>query len=293
MSEKPRVFELLFDAKDFWIANYDFWWDSAKVLFFLTIVLNTFFLAAVELMGFGNIFDPEVDHEILGKQMLENGSIWQLSGLLLLIIVAGLYLHACFILAWHRNVLTGPDKSHRVNPFKINGDEFKFIITVFILLLLLGLTFLAWPIFTAITTGASSGGGALLTIIAAIFSTICALVLFFAALRNYFVLPALSIGVSMSWKEARSYSKGLLRKWVIAFIILAIPTNIIYWIFEALFGFVEALLPFIVTGSVWERIFDIVSFIPTLFVSFIFTALNVTILSRLYQWSVRGKSGVV
>ena len=201
-----------------------------------------------------------------------------------LTLVPALILYASFALGWHRASLRGVEHSPTINPLRLDREDFKFVGLFF------GLTTI--PVIAALLIGffygvVSRGGGvmAAIGIVAVIVATVF---LIRAMLQLSFLLPARSVGVGISFKEARQSSKGLLFPLIGASMIFGLLFTIILVVYS---GVVGAVVTF-VSGDVEPQGLGLgfVGFIlslPVYISTFVLTALNITALSRAYQWGMQ------
>lgn len=217
------------------------------------------------------------------------------------------YLYACFALSWHRAFLIAPRSEYTVSPFHLKQGEGKFLLTVCALGLgpILVILCAAIPVLLGKIIGGEVGIliGTLFVIPILIYGSI-------KLARCFFVLPARSMNVAMSLNEAHQISRGLLMPFLVSSTMLVIlfcavtflPTAVImaqdfldYYAYmesledlsaqptaEEVNSVVEGLYSFQITLMLF--VFVTLPSIPL----WIYTiALNVGILSRLYQWAVQ------
>jgi len=259
MEKKPGVLELISQAKNFVQDNFGYLWNMVKPL--LVYILIFEFLAY-----------------FIGKYS-DIGSIFS---------IPTIYFVACFALIWHRSVLQGPSSSHAVKPFELKDEDKPFLWLFF------GLTFL-YVLMGQIAQmilkpSVLFGLGGILIV-----TTIIMLISFWIAVELArffgFMLPAKSVNAKTSIKISRTLSKGLAWKLVLAVSILAIIFFIFFIIYRAVIG---DLLAILFSGMGEGPILYVIRFIsmsPMIFASIILTAVNVTMLSKMYQWGVVHQSG--
>lgn len=257
MSSKPGVFALSKESTLFAFSNVKIFFNHIKVVFPLILLCG------------------------IVKQA---GKLQGLDWMPYVIMVCTLFLYSCFALAWHRTCLQGPDKAHERNPVNISGDDWKFIGLFF------GVSFLFGAYMEGLNQivnllpedqkGISALGG-----VAVLIAMGFAMLMF---LRASFLFPARSVGVKLTWKEAKRASKGLV--WPL------IGTNIIFgMIFVVAFSVYAFIVGFIVTvarGGVKPNrmegfLTDLLLSIPILMAAFFLVALCITALSRAYQWGIQ------
>ena len=132
-----------------------------------------------------------VAREILGQFMGDYAV-----GLILLLPES--YLTAIFAIAWHRCVLQGADRKHRVNMWRPQKSETRFFITA----LLLGF---ATGAFVGVVSGVLSVLNVFLGWVVIVPSIAFAM---YCWLRLSLVLPALAINRPISLAESRALTKG-------------------------------------------------------------------------------------
>lgn len=212
------------------------------------------------------------------------GYFWDGFGLLNL---AAFYFWGCFVLAWHRSFLLTPRSEHIVNPYALKPGEGKFIASIFGLWLA--------PIVVGFVGGLIMGLGTGIAKTAAMpFIALLAILigggLFIAGmlvvLRWFFILPARSVNAPVSLKEAKQISRGLLWRFIAAGSLVFL--GIFLALFPVLFTMYLMLGRFVGVDSLAFAIGEtILLHIPSIPVTFYILAMNVGILSRLYQWAVQ------
>ncbi len=119
------------------------------------------------------------------------------------------------------------------------------------------------------------------------------------SMRMMFMLPARSVNARISWHEARQISRGLLWKlvwagfwWTVAVALLfGLWSGVVQGVGYIIFGrpvvpSPGAVDPVSIAAMVYMFVFVT---IPQVLVRFYLTAFGVTILSRLYQWSLQNR----
>lgn len=195
------------------------------------------------------------------------------------------YLYACFALSWHRTSLYGPDRSHKVNPFAVRAEDKKFFLTFFALVLapiLLGAVI--GGIFGALSVAQNTA----LMVGALIISVVAFIFFIFELVRQSFRLPANSVGVSLTSDEARKASKGLVWRIMLAMTVVSIA----FFLSVMLYGFIVGLgLASVLQGDETTQIMSIFTgfflSIPIHAAAMVLMAVNVTILSKAYQWGMQ------
>lgn len=203
--------------------------------------------------------------------------------------LATAYMLACFALSWHRAVLLGLKHEHRVNPFKIGKDEKPFLLA-FLVIALLPIAFGAGG--GVLLFGAAASKNTLAVVVATVVFFVLLIIAAIKAMRWSFMLPARSVGVKLSTKEASQISKGLLGRLFWAAIRAIIVPGLIFMVIVFVLAFGAAFMVGEVTEGVVTMPEIIVSAVLSLMEAafqIFATALNVTILSYLYQWAVQNR----
>ena len=134
-------------------------------------------------------------------------------------------------------------------------------------------------------TDLAGGAGGILVGIAAFCLCIYLLILY---MRLFFMLPAKSLGIKMSFKEAIAASRGLLLRWVGAGLIFGIVAGLPYLIYIFVMSFL--VLGMTAQTSLMESVgLYVLVAVPAIFSGLLSAAYNAVILSRLYQWGVQGR----
>jgi hypothetical protein len=258
MSSKPGVFALSKQATDFVFSNVPLFFNHIKVVFplliFCAVLKQAGLLAEAKWVGYA-------------------------------VAAVTLFLYGCFALAWHRSSLIGPDNAHEENPLTLKGDDWNFIalfmgISGTFGLSMDGLGYLATVVLPKYGDGIAMLGGIV------VLGVMGFVMLMF--IRASFLFPARSVGVKLTWKDARKASKGLI--WPL------IGTNIIFGLLFvvafSVYAFVASFIAQIAAGGAsLGRIEAIgtglVLSIPILLAAFFLVALCITALSRAYQWGVQ------
>lgn len=256
MNEKPRVMDLVRDSKNFVWDQQDYLIAYLKPILPAMIACDV--LAQV---GGQHVFAP-----------------------LALLGLSTFYFLACFILACHRAVLTGASFDHTVHPFALKPGEGRFILLFFALTLLPGIGIFLGVFPIGLISGIVGGAVSVVLIIITVF---LAMYFMIYCLRLFFMLPARSVNVKLSFKEATQISKGLLMKWMGAGFVLSLILGVPFIIFV----FVMSVAVVMLFGAPDENITSALAVyitvgLPNLALTLLAAALNVVILSRLYQWAV-------
>ena len=258
MSVKPGVFALSKESTLFAFSNVSLFFNHIKIIFPLILLC-----AVIKQAG-----------KLAGGEWVTY-----------VIAAVTLFLYGCFALAWHRSCLQGPDKAHERNPINLKGDDWNFIGLFFGITALFGIAMealnqLAVNILPKYGHGIATLGGLGVVVV-------MGLVMFFF-IRVSFLFPARSVGVKLSWTDAKRASKGLV--WPL------IGTNIIFGlIFVVAFSVYAFIVGFIVTvardGVKPDRmegfLTDLLLSMPILMAAFFLIAMCITALSRAYQWGIQ------
>lgn len=194
-----------------------------------------------------------------------------------------IYFIACFTLAWHRAFLLGPKLEYAVNPAALKPGEGKFIAVVYALSLA--------PLVIGFFVGVLAAIGKTLPnpVVLPIIAVVCFILFIIGMLtilRWCFILPAKSVNADISLKEASRLSKGLLFPLILSgavfalllFLVIVIPIIIATMVIGIFFT--VKTLPFVVAVCLLIQV-------PCIAVMLYAIAVNVGMLSRLYQWSVQ------
>lgn len=261
---KLTVFGLSAETKDFVFSNLDVLRTHLKIIFPMTLLL-----LVVEQIGM-----------LTGHEWVRHATI-----------IPKLALYAAFALAWHRTSLMGPSEGHSVHPLHITKDEWKFIAI-----------FLAITLIPAVIMGGMSGAALMVShtqskgiAIAVLLGMIVAMIVGSVfLLRLYFILPARSVGVHLTVRDAMKVSKGA--TWP------ALGATIIYFMIFLLAATIYSSTVMAVIGMGTEggdgrNVSDFgVGFIqfllsiPVLAAMFLLTAMNVTTVSKAYRWGMENNS---
>jgi TPR repeat protein len=192
------------------------------------------------------------------------------------------YLMICFALSWHRFCLLGPAKNNIVSPFALKKGDGYFIFTfVWILVIFIGQflitvlsvqytghlhdMFVAWSIF--------------LVALAFTFSA------FLAVIQLMLLLPARATGAPIQVKEA--FSRGLPGQMFVAFVFWGLVDTAVTKAWKWLCGIFVSDKPITLTDTI---ITYLIIDVPHLLLLLIWSAINVTIICRVYKWSVENRS---
>ncbi len=271
MTDKPRSGELAAEARQFVRDNRKFFWDYLKPLLLPFIVMDA-------IASIGSVLSPG----------------FAIAGLVTA------YMSACFVLAWHRAVLLGPKSSHAVNPFNLKKGEGGFILIFFLV-----------AVTPAIVMGCGLipllGAAAMKNIVLTVAAALVTVVVFFYAIilgmSFAFLLPARSVDVKLSFREARKIAKGLLWNLFWTGIRVSVGPAFLIGIWYGIMAAVVTHVPGMsvmrtdFTGRDHEEltlngatVLYLVGGLPLIYFHFMIVARNVTVLSKLYQWSVQNRT---
>jgi hypothetical protein len=205
--------------------------------------------------------------------------------------LASIYFWGCFALSWHRFSLMGPSEDRAIDPFGVTSKDWDFI-KVFIVLSLV-------PVLLIVFIGLGFGGLAsvfrdnaaliVLFILGGIVA-LCAMLWFF--LRVGFLLPAQSMNVTISLEETKVIAKGLRLKILWGSFIYTLIGGLVI----ILYAMVAGLVTMVILGMMGVSGDDVpfsavivgyVISLPIYAVIFIVAALNISLLSRAYQWGMQ------
>lgn len=262
---KPTVFTLAGDAKNFVFANLDALKNQAMLLFPMVLVLEF-------LNSLGRGYDMRW--------------IEALTAIPLILV------YACFALSWHRTSLMGPGVSQPVNPFSLEKRDWGFIGVFFGFIFLPFLVGLLYGVVVGIMVGiADRTVGKAVSVIIVLIAIPIFIWGLITLIRLSFLLPARSVGVKLTFAEARRSSKGVLWPLIgtgMVFALMYIIPLLIYGMIVAAIVGVGAMASGAenVTTPSMALVQFIIS-VPILAVNFLITALNITALSRAYQWGIK------
>ncbi len=192
------------------------------------------------------------------------------------------YLMICFALSWHRFCLLGPAENNIVNPFALKKGDGYFIFTfVWILVIFIG-QFL-------ITVLSVQYAGHLhdMFVASSIFLVALAFTFsaFLAVIQLMFLLPARATGAPIQVKEA--FSRGLPGQMFVAFVFWGLVDTAVTKAWKWLCGVFVSDTPTTLTDTI---ITYLIIDVPHLLLLLIWSAINVTIICRVYKWSVENRS---
>ncbi len=255
---KPGVFTLSGEAKNFVFSNIPLFFNHIKIIFPLLLVVSI---------------------------IKQAGLMMHANYIAYIMAAATLFVFACFALAWHRSSLNGPDRAHEVNPVTLKGDDWKFI---GIFIGISGLFGVGIEFFNHLANGVLPKYGQGIAVVGGCGIIIIMLVLTFLFIRASFLFPARSVGVKLSWADAKRASKGLI--WPL------IGSNLIFMmIFVVALVVYIFIVGFILTvarggtapDGMQGFVVDFLLSIPILMSSLLLGALWITSLSRAYQWGIQ------
>lgn len=254
---KPGAFTLSKEAKDFVFSNLDVLRAHLKIVFPAMLLIT-----------------------VINQIGATTGHKW----VEFVTLIPYLALYAAFALSWHRSSLMGPDKDHAVHPARIQKEEWIFIGLFMLLTLIPGL--IAGSIgFAAGFFSHLLGKSAAAVLIVLLIAVAMALMIF--VLRVYFILPARSVGVKLSIREALKASRGLawpvLGASIILFIIFMLAVVIYQGTLMVVVGSIAGDVEIDKTNA---GILQFFLSIPVLMATFLLTAGNVTVISRAYKWGM-------
>lgn len=227
------------------------------------------------------IFPAVLLLELVNKFGVSYGADW----IQYVTLVPLVYLYACFALSWHRVSLMGPDGAACVDflsPKKEDQGFIGFFIGVLFAPMLLGVvTGVAYGLAKNTGSQAAMGLVVLLMLPVSIYFLI-------QLLRFSFVLPARSMNVKLSWNEARRVSRGLIAKLIGAGILVGLAFLAAITLYALIVGLIVGVQT--QGGEPGPAISGIITFIfgiPVQAAAFILMAINITMLSKAYQYGMQ------
>lgn len=254
---KPGVFDLSGDATHFVFGNWPLLKQSLKITFPLLLGL-----------------------QIINQAGVGAGFAW----MQFVTLLPMLFVYACYALTWHRNCLVAVDPSHVVNPFHMTKADYKFTgffiaLTGGLTLFLVGIGFTLQNVLPQFSQTAVLAGN-----IACLIGILLAM---YVMLRLSFILPAQSVGVTLSLKEIIAASRGM--TWPL------IGANFIYAIlFITGISVYSVIIGMLVSISAGDQdlkglqfgFIALVSLIPVMLATLVLVALYTTALSKAYRWGM-------
>lgn len=198
------------------------------------------------------------------------------------------YFWACFAMSWHRIVLLGARRENLVSPLSLPPKSRGFFLAFYFIALL--------PFLLGMAGGLVFGIFSYFNMIA--LSLIGGLICFglialgvYRALQFSFLLPARSVGVNLTRAGAKKVSKGLLWTFIVASIRATWRQGLLLFLVIVVVILIAAVVGFIlkIGEKDLESLAGVFMLGPVLYFQAILVALNVTLLSFLYQWSVQNR----
>lgn len=256
---KPSVFTLAGESKNFVFSNLGVLKEHATILFPIVLVLEL-----INSIGVG----------------------FHMQWMPLVTIIPSLVVYACFALSWHRVALVGVDV-RPVNPFHLGKADWGFVGIFFALMFLPFLIMFVGGFVLGFLAGLGGNPGKVIFGLAIIPLCIWIIII---TLRFSFFLPARSVGVKLSYAEAKRSSKGLLWPFFgssLLFGLMYLIPLLIYGIIVAAILGTAALEGNANTMTPSMALVQFIITVPVLAANFILAALNITALSRAYQWGIK------
>ncbi len=195
------------------------------------------------------------------------------------------YLYACLALTWHRYSLSGNIPSSPINPLSISREDFKFIRLFFLLAII--------PVLMGVALGAIAGGGQAVAGQAGLVMAFLIIIpvfiyAFIQFLRYSFKLPAKSLGVDLSFADAKRASRGMISRILLAGFFIGVAAAMVLLVYAIISGISVGFAsggeeP----GDIAKVIMGVVLGAPVLLIFVVLTAINITILSKAYQWGIQ------
>lgn len=270
--------EVALDARMFVRSNLGWVWEAMKPMLPYIIVLSLAGLAA-------EVYFPIDKHELKNyskSYLLIGGGASVFTSFTLS------YFWACFAMSWHRIVLLGARRENLVSPLSLPPGSRGFFLAFYLIALLPFLLGMAGGVvlgvFSYFQVTALSLMGGLIGLSLIVLGV-------YKALQFSFLLPARSVGVNLTRAGAKKVSKGLLWTFIVASFRATWRQGLLLVLVIILTILVTALVQFILKTSEEQLglIASALLLVPGLYFEAILVALNVTLLSFLYQWSVQNR----
>jgi len=203
----------------------------------------------------------------------------------LLAVTPSTFLYAFFALSWHRSSLRGASVDHAIDFSATTKEEWGFIGLFF------AIAFVPMFIFgfggLIIGVIGHYAGSSVLTALVVI-GIILGIIFMFYMMRVSFMLPARSVGVKLKIREAVKISKGALWPFMGAGMIFGLCFTIAFLVYTA----VTLGTIYMVTGTVHfegmnKAIMELLFSIPIIIGTFLMISMNITALSKAYQWGAQ------
>ncbi len=200
-------------------------------------------------------------------------------------LIPNFILMCLFVLSWHRVSLMGTGSDHSIDPFNLRQYDWGFIGIV----LLLGLI-PAVPLFlVGFAVGYANGTGANINPgFAGLLLIPIMIALFVVLTKLYFVLPARSVGVKLTFREAWMISRGATWPVIGSMMLMGVGLMIAAFIFLFVFGIIAGLFG----GGEMSTVSAFILMVPILVIQFLFGAIYITLLSRAYRWGAENNTTV-
>lgn len=270
--------EVALDARMFVRSNLGWVWEAMKPMLPYIIVLSLASLAV-------EVYFPIDKHEL--KNYSESYLLIGIGGSVSTQLILS-YFWACFAMSWHRIVLLGARRENLISPLSLPPKSRGFFLAFYFIALLPFLLGMAGGIVLGVlsyfeTIALSLMGGLIC------FGLIALGV--YRALQFSFLLPARSVGVNLTRAGAKKVSKGLLWTLIVASVRATWRQGLLLFLVIVVVILITAVVQVIL--KIGEKDFVSLAGVfmlgPVLYFQAILVALNVTLLSFLYQWSVQNR----
>lgn len=261
---KLKTFDLSKETYHFMRENMDVFWQNMKVILPLVLVLH-----------------------VIGSL----AAYYNYASVVIICMLFVFFVNGLFVLSWHRISLLGPDNSLRYTKESIGKNEWLFI-GLFLVVTMIG------PMIVGGIAGSMAGGLSVMAkrdivsqpvvITGVVVTLVLAIYMIVWLLRASFILPARSVGVKLTWKEARRSSKGAV--WPV------IATGGLFTTLFMLVVMAYSVVTGVIVGvtmrgdldneSLSFAVMKMIVEAPAKFVELIILAFFVTCLSKAYQWGI-------
>lgn len=198
------------------------------------------------------------------------------------------YLYGCLALSWHRYSLSDVVPEKPINPFFMSREDFKFIRLFFLIAIL--------PILMGVALGAVAGGGKAVAgqtgfMLAFLIVVPVFIYAFIQFIRFSFKMPAKSMGVDLSFADAKRASRGMISRILLSGFFIAVAATVAMLVYAIITGVSIGFAsggdeP----GDVAKIVMGFILGAPVIFLVIVLTAINITILSKAYQWGIQNNA---
>jgi len=206
-------------------------------------------------------------------------------------ILISIYFTGFFALSWHRFSLIGESENKVINPFELQPEDLSFIKLFFVLSA--APTALVFFIF-----GGVAGSVYVFEenphyiLLAVIIGMVLLIGITWLFLRLAFLLPAKSMRLNIPLNETKVIARGLRLKILWVMTLFTLVSGVVLMIYAITIGLVLISILGLLGMSSEEPSLsaDLLGFIlsvPIYIVVIVYAALNITVLSRAYQWGMQ------